>query len=67
MNIKRLLKSFLIVMLLAGSLTTLLFLIKALVLMFPTLFKYLAIAILTILISSPFVAVVYTVLKKLDK
>jgi hypothetical protein len=67
MNIKRLLKSFLIVMLLAGSLTTLLFLIKALVLMFPTLFKYLAIAILTIMISSPFVAVVYTMLKKLDK
>ena len=67
MNIKRLLKAFLIVITLAGIFVSLLFLLKALVLMFPIFFKYVGITILILMVSSPFVAVTYTILKKLEK
>ena len=67
MNIKRLLKSFLIVITLAGIFVALLFLLKGLVLMFPIFFKYVGITILILMVSSPFVAVTYTILKKLEK
>jgi hypothetical protein len=67
MNIKRLLKAFLIVITLAGIFVSLLFLLKGLVLMFPIFFKYVGITILILMISSPFVAVAYTVLTKLEK
>jgi|MEHZ01.5.fsa_nt_MEHZ011474489.1_2 hypothetical protein len=67
MNIKRLLKAFLIVITLAGIFVSLLFLLKGLVLMFPIFFKYVGITILILMVSSPFVAVTYTILKKLEK
>jgi|TARA_R110000824_G_scaffold972_3_gene5522 hypothetical protein len=67
MNIKRLLKSFLIVITLAGIFVALLFLLKGLVLMFPIFFEYVGITILILMVSSPFVAVTYTILKKLEK
>ena len=67
MNIKRLLKSFLIVITLALMFIALLFLLKGLVLMFPIFFKYVGITILILMVSSPFVAVTYTILKKLEK
>ena len=67
MNIKRLLKAFLIVITLAGIFVSLLFLLKGLVLMFPIFFEYVGITILILMISSPFVAVTYTILKKLEK
>ena len=67
MNIKRLLKAFLIVITLAGVIVAMLFLLKGLVLTFPIFFKYVGITILILMISSPFVAVVYTILKKLEK
>lgn len=67
MNIKRLLKAFLIVITLAGIFVSLLFLLKGLVLMFPIFFKYVGITILILMISSPFVAFTYTVLKKIEK
>ena len=67
MNIKRLLKAFLIVITLAGIFVSLLFLLKGLVLMFPIFFKYVGITILILMISSPFVEFTYTVLKKIEK
>ena len=67
MNIKRLLKAFLIVITLAGIFVVLLFLLKGLVLMFPIFFEYVGITILILMVSSPFVAVTYTILKKLEK
>ena len=67
MNIKRLLKAFLIVITLAGIFVALLFLLKGLVLMFPIFFEYVGITILILMVSSPFVAVTYTILKKLEK
>ena len=67
MNIKRLLKSFLIVITLAGIFVALLFLLKGLVLMFPIFFEYVGITILILMVSIPFVAVTYTILKKLEK
>ena len=67
MNIKRLLKSFLIVITLAGIFVALLFLLKGLVLMFPIFFEYVGITMLILMVSSPFVAVTYTILKKLEK
>lgn len=67
MNIKRLLKAFLIVITLAGIFVALLFLLKGLVLMFPIFFKYVGITILILMISSPFVAAAYGILKKLEK
>jgi len=67
MNIKRLLKSFLIVITLAGIFVAMLFLLKGLVLMFPIFFEYVGITILILMVSSPFVAVTYTILKKLEK
>ena len=67
MNIKRLLKAFLIVITLAGIFVSLVFLLKGLVLMFPIFFKYVGITILILMISSPFVAFTYTVLKKIEK
>jgi hypothetical protein len=66
-DIKRLLKAFLIVITLAGIFVSLLFLLKGLVLMFPIFFEYVGITILILMISSPFVAVTYTILKKLEK
>ena len=67
MNIKRLLKSFLIVITLAGIFVALLFLLKGLVLMFPIFFEYVGITILILMVSIPFVAVTYTILKTLEK
>ena len=67
MNIKRLLKSFLIVITLAGIFVAMLFLLKGLVLMFPIFFEYVGITMLILMVSSPFVAVTYTILKKLEK
>ena len=67
MNIKRLLKSFLIVITLAGIFVALLFLLKGLALMFPIFFECVGITILILMASSPFVAVTYTILKKLEK
>ena len=67
MNIKRLLKSFLIVITLAGIFVALLFLLKGLVLMFPIFFEYVGITILILMVSSPFVAVTYTILKQIEK
>ena len=67
MNIKRLLKAFLIVITLAGIFVSLLFLLKGLVLMFPIFFKYVGITILILMISSQFVEFTYTVLKKIEK
>ena len=67
MNIKRLLKAFLIVITLAGIFVSLVFLLKGLVLMFPIFFKYVGITILILMISSPFVEITYTVLKKIEK
>ena len=67
MNIKRLLKAFLIVITLAGIFVSLLFLLKGLVLMFPIFFKYVGITILILMVSSPFVAVTYTILKQIEK
>ena len=67
MNIKRLLKSFLIVITLAGIFVAMLFLLKGLVLMFPIFFEYVGITILILMVSSPFVAVTYTILKQIEK
>ena len=67
MNIKRLLKAFLIVITLAGIFVALLFLLKGLVLMFPIFFKYVGITILILMVSIPFVAVTYTILKQIEK
>ncbi len=67
MNIKRLLKSFLIVITLALMFIALLFLLKGLVLMFPIFFEYVGKTLLILFIISPLVAVVYTVLKTLEK
>ena len=67
MNIKRLLKALLIGITLAGIYASLLFLLKGLVLMFPIFFEYVGITILILIVSSPFVAVTYTILKKLEK
>ena len=67
MNIKRLLKAFLIVITLAGIFVSLVFLLKGLVLMFPIFFKYVGITILILMISSQFVEFTYTVLKKIEK
>ena len=67
MNIKRLLKSFLIVITLALMFIALLFLLKGLALMFPIFFEYVGKTLLILFLISPPVAVVYTVLKTLEK
>tara|TARA_B110000908_G_C9857715_1_gene272719 strand:+ start:339 stop:542 length:204 start_codon:yes stop_codon:yes gene_type:complete len=67
MNIKRLLKSYLLVIAIAGTFTALLFLLQYLVLTFPIFFEWVGKTILVLMISSPFVAIAYSTLKKLEK
>tara|TARA_R110000744_G_C19083533_1_gene531551 strand:- start:366 stop:581 length:216 start_codon:yes stop_codon:yes gene_type:complete len=67
MNIKRLLKSYLIVAVLVGTSITLLFLLKGLVLMFPIFFEHVGRTLLVLLISIPFVGVTYSILKKIEE
>tara|TARA_R110000851_G_scaffold315979_1_gene478826 strand:+ start:173 stop:376 length:204 start_codon:yes stop_codon:yes gene_type:complete len=67
MNIKRLLKSYLLVIAIAGTFTALLFLLQYLVLTFPIFFEWVGKTILVLIISSPFVAIAYSTLKKLEK
>jgi|TARA_B110000908_G_scaffold103220_1_gene121590 hypothetical protein len=66
MNIKRLLKAYLLVALFAGTLTALLFLLQYFVLNFPIFFEWVGKTLLILFISSPFVAVAYSILKKLE-
>ena len=67
MNIKRLLKAYLLVALFVGTLTALFFLLKYFVLSFPIFFAYVGKTLLILFISSPFVAATYGILKKLEK
>ena len=67
MNIKRLLKSYLLVIACAGTFTALLFSLQYLVLTFPIFFKWVGRILLTLMLSSPFVAIAYGILKKLEE
>ena len=66
MNIKRLLKAYLLVALFAVALTALLFLLKYLVLGFPIFFEWVGKTLLILFISSPFVGLAIELLKKLE-
>ena len=66
MNIKRLLKAYLLVVVFFSVSITLVFSLKYIVLSFPIFFEYLGKTLLILLVSCPFVAVTYCILKKLE-
>lgn len=66
MNIKRLLKAYLFVVVFFSAFLTLVLSLKYIVLSFPIFFEYLGKTLLILFVSCPFVAAAYSILKKLE-